>query len=92
MTKVTINVTQEHINRGIRGSADRCPIALATKEAIPCPLVTVALRIALRDSPMHAPYAEFKLPPWALSWVDYFDDDPQSVGPITLEATFTPIE
>jgi len=32
---MTIQVTQEHINRGIRGDCGSCPIALAIQEALP---------------------------------------------------------
>jgi hypothetical protein len=35
LTEVTVNVTQEHIDRGERNACAKCPVALALLAAIP---------------------------------------------------------
>ena len=33
-TQITVSITQDHINRGLRGHCGRCPVALAIKDAV----------------------------------------------------------
>jgi hypothetical protein len=35
METITVRVSQDHINRGISGNCERCPVALALLEAFP---------------------------------------------------------
>jgi hypothetical protein len=91
MTRATVTVTQEDIDKGIRGSDEHCPIALATRRALGAPFVVVdCSSITLRDEGQNI-YAETETPCQACLFVHDFDAG-QPVKPITLELTFTPIE
>lgn len=71
---LTINVTQEHINAGIPEDCQRCPIALATLDALQAwPTVSIAVdddRIELENGYTRAIYP---LPADARAFVSDFD-------------------
>lgn len=83
-----INVTQEHIDKGKRGRACGCPVALAVLELLNVKygLVSVSpytLYIEINN------YRPFRLPPEATRFVSLFDDG-QEVSPFTFEVTNDP--
>ena len=69
-----VKVTQEHIDRGEPLSVRKCPIVLAIqdKDDIEGALVSNSFaRLVYKDG---SPTRRFKLPPWAIIFIDDFDD------------------
>lgn len=82
---ITINVTQDDINKGQKSKCFYCPVALATKRALKCRNVMICTD-TLKTSGYTAP-----LPLDVRQWVwDY--DYGQPVQPISFELTLTEVE
>ena len=81
MTMVRINVTQEHIEQGVRGNVYSCAVALAAQEVLGRDIVMIA-DIALRRGAVWSKFAV--LPEMVRAWIVEFDDG-RSMAPITFE-------
>lgn len=90
-----IEVTQEDINRGCRGSLSNCPIARAVHRKIGAVWwgahIEVGKNILLRGGSLHSrPTAIYNLPNEALEFIDTFDKGgPEAVEPFSFEAKCT---
>ena len=95
LTEVTINVTQEHIDRGKAGDCMRCPIALGIVASLPGAVaadvaymfdaVTVGADVEMSDGSI----TYLTLPPEAGRFMTTFDDG-GPVEPFTFAAVVTP--
>ena len=71
--KLAIEVTEDHIQRGLSGSPQRCPIALAIKEAaghaagVSVGCQSVSIRLYRR-------HRKYYLPENAIQFVEVFDN------------------
>ena len=88
MNKLTVTVTQDHINDGQKTSSTRCPIALAIHEQNPkLKLVSVGAWTATMWIDNNK-YKIGKLPPLAQDFVGDFDRlGRHNVRPISFEMT-----
>lgn len=90
-----IEVTQEDINRGCRGSLSNCLIARAVHRRIGDVWwgvhIEVGKNILLRGEPRYSrPTAIYNLPNEALEFIDAFDKGgPEAVEPFSFEAKRT---
>lgn len=73
-----IEVTQEHIERGIRGACGCCPVALAIHSASNAEVVSVSSGWAYLD------HRGFVLPPHVRRAIDTYDDQGVMI-PFTFE-------
>lgn len=79
-----ITVTQEDIDRGIRGNAFNCPLAIAIDRALPVVCeVSVGLDTVTINQPDGVAYW-FPLPDAAKDFVKRYDADPSTVKPIVF--------
>lgn len=87
--KIIVDVTQEHIDCGVRKSCDHCPISLAVLEALelsqdgPDDLI-----LGVTDSYVcfyNKNSYQSKLPPVASDFIDAFDRDKGLVYPFSFE-------
>jgi hypothetical protein len=91
MTKATINVTDKHIRRGVRGTPNLCPIAIATREALQAPRACVCVfSIDLIDE-NGSFYASTPTPMEGWRFIEDFDAG-RPVKPFSFEATFFPYD
>lgn len=82
--QLTINVTQEHIDAGERGSCGHCPVALAMVNAgLDRPLVVTALHGTANGKRVHA-----SMPHCVNKFATSFDRG-LPVFPFTFTADFT---
>lgn len=80
--KLTVNVTQQHIQKGTRNDCRRCPVALALNEQHPCENGwRVSWLYARRDPSVLGA----KLPENAQRFVTKFDDGKRNVEPFTFD-------
>jgi hypothetical protein len=79
---MTINVTQDHIDNGKKGTANRCPIALAIKDAFG-PAVRVYVSITAYQI---GPVKDRPLPPEAITFIQKYDRG-STVKPFSFEIT-----
>ena len=90
-TMLTINVTQDHIDKGDMSNCDTCPIALAIMDT-GAALASVGSYTA--EAAFFTPESEqvtFDLPPFARAWLGKFDQG-TPVQPFTFTVTVTPID
>lgn len=86
MSKITINVTQEHIDRGKVGSTYACPIALACRDAgLLSPFVTWDIIEWGGDEGVTLP-----TPHTAQTFIEDFDAEEQVV-PFSFDIEFEPV-
>ena len=83
---ITVNVTQEHIDRGTPEHCSLCPIALATLDAIDTVGRVMVDYDHIRLSWAAAPNAYYPLPPEAMAFIDDFDEN-EPVAPIAFQVT-----
>lgn len=84
--ELTVKITGEHIHKGIKGTNDRCPIAIALNEQHPRKGVWFvdcdrAETIAGND------FEAYELPKKARIFIQEFDEEPIMVKPFTFELT-----
>jgi hypothetical protein len=81
-----INVTQEHIGKGIPGNACACPVSLAVEEAYPGYKV-IAWELVFLNTDDTNCFAYQSLPPEVNQWQNLFDDinGREKVKPFSFE-------
>lgn len=91
--KLTVNVTQECINKGLKESAQSCPIALAIQNALLLDNVVIAggtieVSDEIEFTTLKPTFCDWiaKLPGSAVYFVDEFDRG-EKVDPFTFEIT-----
>lgn len=62
MKTYTINVTQEDINNGVKGSPRKCPVALAVQRQIPSARVFVQTGYYVKRKLFSSRQIDFKIP------------------------------
>jgi hypothetical protein len=78
-----VRVLQKHIKAGKQGDANWCPIALALKEATGCAKVSVS-----GHDEISVGAVKFITSRSADRFINRFDDDAESVKPVTLDFKF----
>jgi len=76
---MVINITEEHIAKGVRGDCGRCPVALAMKAAFG---PAVRIRVSVFDYEVHSITRE--LPEKARRFIHNFDQGTE-VQPFSFE-------
>jgi hypothetical protein len=76
--KITINVTQEHLDEGVCGDPERCPIALAVKQQH-------GFDVSVGDYGIEYYAWDVRLPHKARDFIREFDFDRPSAKPFTFE-------
>lgn len=82
---MTINVTKEHIEKGLRGSAARCPVALAVRETTKNITIIIGVEIIclVNHSIQHTEVIE--LPESVIRFIDKFDRGIEGLEPFSFE-------
>lgn len=81
---ITVNVTQAHIDAGVRSTSDRCPIALALLEAQGGGFASVGLgECALAPAGSPGITTRYQLPAAAMHFIRRFDTG-AAVEPLTF--------
>lgn len=84
MRRVTINVTQAHINKGLKARCNGCPIALAIKEALGWDDAWVDCGAITIGEPGHL--TQVLLPERVIRWYEAFDKG-ETVRPFSFKIT-----
>lgn len=88
MSKITINVTQEHIEKGKVGMTNSCPIALACSDAgLPTPFVTWD---TIEWGPQGEDGIAVPTPHIAQTFIEDFDAE-EYVVPFSFDIEFAPV-
>lgn len=80
-----VNITQEHIDRGQKGRAHRCPMALAVRDQ----LNLSTEQVAVTQYTLYIDCKSYILPPTASNFVRAFDAG-REVSPFTFEVKNDP--
>lgn len=75
-----VEVTEDHIARGVQKSASRCPVALALMD-LGYDLATVT-EMDMTASPMDGVWLHGETPTQAAEFIAQFDADARAVGPM----------
>lgn len=82
MRTITINVTQEDIDKGIKNSCFNCALALSAKRALEDANLSVGAKTIFWVTKL----VDFNLPQVAIDFIKAFDTN-QPVSPFTFDLT-----
>ncbi len=87
--KITVNVTQEHIDSGVQRACEQCPITLAILQAMGLPAQDGPDDVSLGVADVYVDfyYADFKsmLPQVAIDFIECFDRNRGFVYPFSFQ-------